>query len=329
MRALALFSAFVGAALVSAAPRQHAQTELDFDFGWAVGECLVAKCQIFRGSIAEAPLPGGATIRVRVDESIYGSQADGQTVSVPYRNSAPTNKDGVHDVADVWRNFVPSQNAPIAVVRLTERFLDIPAYNPVIVTADERKITMIRALANDAERLEDHPDAIVHLVASVSDSDPALAGYLDAYLLFRTELKQPDLTTELRIRMLGSPSLPQSRKCLSARRMAGIYGRLSSTERSAVVQALTEFMQRYLTLKNETDAPLALAAYAGLVTTWAKEPSKNGSPDPSELNALAAAYINGVRAGTFGRTQLLETELRIDPSLLRAARQKSTVGKQE
>ena len=97
MRSYTVLSLIIGNVALFAAPRQHSQTELDFNFGWAVGECLVAKCQIFRGAVTEPASQGATSVLVRADESIYGPSVDGQSVSVPYlANPGRPAKDGVH-----------------------------------------------------------------------------------------------------------------------------------------------------------------------------------------------------------------------------------------
>src|SRR5277367_2049392 len=107
------------------APKVPTETDRGFHLGWAVGQCLVIKCQVTRGFIETDSAKSGEPIKVRVQESLYGSASPGATIAVAYEADASeyAQKDGVYRLADTWKKVKVARGTTVTVVQNLERFL--------------------------------------------------------------------------------------------------------------------------------------------------------------------------------------------------------------
>jgi hypothetical protein len=250
------------------------------------------------------------TVSVRVDEWLYGTASGAESVVVPYREPPDhSSGDGPERIVLAWQNVKFSKNMPVMVALSGVPFLGASPGDPLLVSSDEREFGIIRSLTDQARRLETSPDLIYEAAASLSRStDPALAGYLDAYVTYGTAAHQPDVASALRLQLLASPSVPPHSLSSIGTLLAADYERLSPGAQAMLVQRFNELIQRFTEQGQLSDGPAALAAHVGLARIARFDNSVAKVTDPLAGNKLASAYRALVKARTIYRTQLLDTE---------------------
>src|SRR5437016_7599155 len=84
---------------LSGGATKPSQAEDDYALGWAVGQCLVLKCEVFRGYLL-TQVPGPQKlVQIRVVDRLFGMSSVLETIGVPY---ADPNIHPSDDVAIAW-----------------------------------------------------------------------------------------------------------------------------------------------------------------------------------------------------------------------------------
>jgi hypothetical protein len=305
---------------VDAAPKTPTQAEQDYVVGSLVSQCMVAKCQIFRGFIlTDFPHPGTPEV-VRVQEWLYGTSAK-ETVEVPYEDDSAghSTKDGIYRLADTWRRVSAAQNTSVTVVQKLDNLLG-RAGEPTLITSDDRQVRLIRSLIEGEHYFKGSPDAIKQAVESLAQTpNPALAGFLDLYITFHLNPSSPDLAAQLRFEMIGSDSLPRVVFFSIAGALSGNYSGLSKSGKATLVQNLNRLVNRFAASQNPKpiDASAALAGAYALQGIVKFDHEVASITDPSVRVALAKAYVGLVRNREMGRMDTLEAELAVSPTDLK------------
>jgi hypothetical protein len=277
----------------------------DYGLSATVGQCLIVRCQVFRGFLGTGSPKSGESFEVKVQEWLYGEPVL-ETAWVPYEDfRGSANKDEIGGVASAWARVGFSKNAPVAVVFGLENGFGVHAGEPVLVTSNENESRIIRYVTGEALRLEHSIDLLPGAVASLSrKANPPLAAYLFTHLVFRVTATRPELAAELLGQMLGSPSVPARQSEMIARFMAMDYYRLPQAARETMVRRLTE-------LGMEPEVDLARAAYAGLAQIASFDNTVTAFMPPGGLAGVSTTYISLVKKGSITRNRMLETGLGI------------------
>jgi hypothetical protein len=283
----------------------RSETARDYGWGRMVGDCLVSKCQIFRGFLLTESLKSGEFASVRVAEQLVGPPIGTETVEVPYGDPNDVRMSGVSPNR-AWRGGVTfSRNAPVMVALALEDNPYAKAGQPMLVTSDEHCSAIIRTLVADAAHLETVPDGISSTVASLArDPNPALAGYLYAHLTRREIVDKPELECALLLQMVGSPSVPPEAWTEIALEARTQYHRLSTTGK-------TTLGRRFLQLCQDPDKRIAAASFKALAGMGSFDDPAWQSIEPSSIQKFTTVYRALVMKGAIPRNQPLEAGLGI------------------
>jgi hypothetical protein len=271
--------------------------------GEQVGQCLVAKCQVFRGRLLTTSPKSGTSVTIRVEEMWFGPDSGAEEIVVPYSAELPLREAPVMP-GTAWMRVDVSGNSPLTVVLAGEKIFAVKPGEPVRVTSDNTESNIIHSLTEEARLLERSPGTVSEAVASVSaGGDPALAGYLSA-VVWRVMIKDPDLGSALYQKLLGSPSAPPEAWNEIAGQIGLNYHRLSGSGKSAVIRRFTELAQ-------ESDARAAKVGFnylARLANSHSEVPTLI---PPAALTGLSNSYRSLVQGGGLQRNQQLESQLGI------------------
>jgi hypothetical protein len=237
-------------ALGPGAAAKPARTQMGVDYGSSdsIALCVIAGCQIFRGTVVAEPQQSGRPGTVRVDEWTFGKpKVPPDAVAVPcedWEHPHPGMSDGRLSAA--WSGVRIADGVAVTVVLAVG---DGPAGrrgDPVRVTSDGRESAVIRSVAEAAERLEADPALESELVGSLSGSpDPALAGYLVTHLWMHAPTPpQPALATELLLQILEGPSVPGDMMEFVAGVVVFHYSGLPAAVKSDVARRFVDLGQR-------------------------------------------------------------------------------------
>jgi hypothetical protein len=130
-----------------------------FGFGELVGQCLVAKCRIFRGSLLTEGPALGSTVKVRVDETLFGPPIDDETIDIPYADPKAFSKtyDPLRAAWELAGDIRFTGNTPVVVLQAMERIRGLRAGAPLLVISRQTNLPTIQLLAGVAKRLESMP----------------------------------------------------------------------------------------------------------------------------------------------------------------------------
>jgi hypothetical protein len=233
----------------------------DFGLGSLAGECLTAKCEVFRGTmLTESPKPG-VPVEFKVQEWLLGEHTPDETVGVPYDDHLPKSMSfGTPGAA--WHGVKSSTGAAATVMMALETNGQIIAGQPVLVTFDDREGELIRSLVAEASRLKKTPELISAEVASLTpNSSPALASFLLCYSLQSRDVPRRDVREELLLRLIGNPALPFEAWQIIPRFMTLMY------YSSPTPEGKTRIVQRFVDLalsEDDNAAEVGLSGLAGL-----------------------------------------------------------------
>lgn len=272
----------------------------NYRLGNDVGECVVMKCQVFRGHLVTDSPKSGQLVTIKVDEVFFGLAAGQDVVRIPYSKEnwvkAPSESPGY-----AWRKVTLAGSENLTIVQALDRLRAVEAGAPVFVTEEEGEVAIIRRLTEQAHQLEKSPDAISTAVSSIYD--PATAGFLDAQVR-HLALKDPELAAVLFQQMIGNPNVPAPAWNQIANYMILDYYRLSESGKGSVVTRFTELAQ-------EPDLRTGALGFTGLARLAT---SNRDIPTliPSAVQArLAQSYRALVAKGSMRRDPSLEMELGI------------------
>jgi hypothetical protein len=284
---------------------QRGESLKDYGVGWAAGQCLVRKCQVFRGFLLTGKPNSGESVALRIEEHLFGPTNSPTTVSLRFAESDDIRRRAFSPHRAWGWGVVFSAGAPVTVVRALENIADVAADDPVLVTSSDRTAAMIRSLAAEAGRLEASPSSVSDLVDSLSqEANPALAGYLFWYLTQRVVVAEPELETRLLGRMIESKSVPPEIWDELAAHIVLQYHRLSDTGRATVVTRLAQ-------LGLSSDVRSAQAGFVGLARIAEFDDLSGKLADARKTDGLANAYKLLVRSGRISRNTSLESKLAI------------------
>jgi len=275
---------------------------------WATGEtvcsCLLGKCAVFRGALLTDSPRSGSLVEVSVGEGMHGMPQGGRPVSVPY-SSEINPKEPVESPGYAWRGAALEKNAPLTVVLALSRVGPVPAGSPLLVTGDERTSGVIRDLTREADRLEASPQSISDSVASLSRRvNPALAGFLYHYLLYRVSSQQLDLASSLLGRMIGNPGVPRSK-------WQWLAGVIVSCDVSLSDQGRASEIGRFVELSQDADSTTAAAGLYALSRLAGFHPELMSYLTPAVISAVANSYRSLVSRGAIPHSSPLESALGI------------------
>jgi hypothetical protein len=287
--------------LQASAQIRRSQADLDYVVGQTVGECLIAKCSIFRGPLLTDSPKSGQMVTVGVNEWLFGPASETEA-KVPYSSEISV-KAPLESPGHAWDGVSLVRGVQLTVVLALERIRATKSGVPVLVTSDDRTSDLIRSLASDAVRLERDPGQVPEAVASLSQYPrPAMAGFLYDYLTEREVVKNPALCTRLLGQMIGSASVPSLGWNLYSAATVANFHRLSTGERAAAVERFAELAQ-------QADARAAGAGLLGLALISAFDDSVRSMIPVTALSKVAASYRALVASGSFSPNESLEKAL--------------------
>jgi hypothetical protein len=310
MRRIIVVGFLVSSALL-AKPRPRTQASVDYGLGSNLGACVAARCGVFRGVIATESAKSGEPIVVQVQEALFGLPNPPATIAVPYEDENGDRRDGIGSPAATWAGVPIAKNTPVVIILGLGRGFGVYPGEAVTVTADQRHIEVIRALCEEAKRLESSPDLIAASAASLSGTvNPGLAGFLFAYLQLAQARNLPsaDGVCAILSQMLGNPSFPPGQARQITAFISFRYASQTTAGRAAVLRRLAELGQQ------KDDPELADAAYEGLARL-STGPRYDGGIltliPPDQLAGLKRAYLASAAArGNVKRSQNFDPAFR-------------------
>jgi hypothetical protein len=278
----------------------------DFGLGALAGECLTAKCQVFRGIMLTESPKAGDPVRFKVQEWLFGEQASGETVDVPYDDHRPKSM-SYGTAGAAWEHVKFSTGASATVIMALETNGQVIAGQPVVVTFDDREGELIRSVVAEALLLKKTPNLISAVVDALSpSSSPTMAGYILYYVLQSRDIPQRDLHEALLMRMIGNPAIPAEEWRIILFFLTPAYNA------SPTPEGRSRIIRRYLDLALSDDDSAAAVGLSGL-SGIAINP-KSGLRDllsPSVVPALAIKYRALVAKKKLSRSEPLEAILEV------------------
>ena len=271
---------------------------LDFGLGENVGQCLLVRCEVFRGYLLSTERKHGTPLEIRIAEPMMGDHTVDQIAQIPY--SEEINLKSPFTTGRVWRGVNLSVNSELTIVRPMVQLLWIPPGYPMYVTSDRRNSDLIRAITRESILLDSSADAISNRVLLLrAQPDPAVAGLIYAYLAHREFIAKPELMATLLLQMIGTASVPQTVRSEMERMILADYFRLKSNEKAEVVRGFAGFGEM-------ADRKLSVLGFDGLFRI-AKSDSSSDLALGEEIKArLAVAYRANVEEGLMQRDQVFE-----------------------
>lgn len=288
-------------ALLNAAERS--QADRDYDLGVEVGECIAAKCQIFRAFLPAVLPKSGESIRLLVSETLLGPATKGALIDVPYE-AYPEVFSGDQNVAvaNAWSDVKMVGGLPVTVILALGNGLGARAGEPVWVVAGDRDAEVVRSLAAEAAAINATPTLLDQAVASLASApNSALAGYLFMHASMTVAAHAPEQGVGALVRMLPTPSVPPGESEPIVRFIVLDYFRLSGQSQADVVRGLTECTRL-------SDVSKQLAAFGGLARIASFDKSVSLPALPA---GLRDAYRSLVKSGGTPRNGELEAALGI------------------
>ncbi len=301
---ISTLSAFLLASLlaqqVKSPPDPPEPWKAEYGIAYYAGRCLVAKCQVFRGYIAEQPPKDPSTVAVQMTEVLLGPPPETNPVVLAHQQLKPGVKNGFEKIA--WSRAVLAINVPVTVLVALGDGTGVRPGHPFLVTSNDRDIEALGTAVSEIKRLSEDPERIVDDVSSLSTfRDGAMAGYLVAYLEFR----EPSLArkAELLPKILASTSVPASQLYEVALTTATCFDDASTDGQALMVRQFAEMAL----------SPAPLRAKAGLRAL--SHLVMNNRPvlallPPGTQAELSTAYFEQVRRGTIQPDKFLEPFLR-------------------
>jgi len=288
-------------ALLNAAERS--QADRDYDLGVEVGECIAAKCEIFRGSLPAALPKPGESVRLLVSETLLGPPTKGALIDVPYEAYPEVFSGGQNlALANAWSDIKMVGGLPVTVIMALGDGFGVRAGEPVWVVADGRDAEIVRSLAIEAAAINAAPALLDQAVASLASApNYALAGYLFMYAASTLTTEAHEQGAGALVRMLATASTPPGRSEPVVRFIVLDYSRLSGQSQVDVARGLTECTR-------QADVRKQLAAFGGLARIAGFDKSVNLPPVPASLRD---AYRTLVKSGGTPRNGELEAALGI------------------
>jgi hypothetical protein len=299
MKILLPFLAIVSAAQTPVVSRVTRNAdENDYYIGRGVGECLVTKCQIFRGFLTGVPTPEQGAM-VAVSEQLAGPPIDGQIVRVPF--AVPDQGPPIPGrVGSAWKGVTLARDTEVTVMLAVDDVVYTKAGNPIAVVSGGHRQAVIQHLAAEAARIEGSADGVSDGVDRLSVSpDPPVAGYLFTHAQRIETYRSPDLAGLLLAKMVGSSSVPPvawNEICQLARTN---YERMTADGRVVLIK-------RFVDLVDTLDPRVAIPAFNALEVTTHVDATLQTSLQPSEMAKLVSAYRALVGRGTLLKSQALE-----------------------
>jgi hypothetical protein len=277
------------------------QELMNFALGQAVGGALASGCDLLYGELLTDSPRTDRPVEVRVKRAFLGSFSQGEIVNIRYASLGTSPKSG-DTLAHAWDHVTFSQRTPVMVILTRRQMGDVRAGDPVLVTSRTREFQIILSLVEEAAHLANLPHQIGCAVdLAVCNRDSALTGYLCARLWHQEGVDDPQLCSELLIRMLGGPSAPPEAWPELAEDIVLPYVLLSVRFQTAIVA-------RFLELARRVDLYAGFAGFRGL----GKIASFSSLAVPTEsISGLVSAYRRLVKYDGMPREFALETALSI------------------
>jgi hypothetical protein len=278
----------------------------DFNVGLAVGNCVAANCEIFRGYVLDDPTEGAEEITVKVTDWLLGAPLETDTIRVPH--DVPSAGDGSGAAFVAWVNAKLSRNAPVTVVLATGQGWGVRAGHPVLVTSNDGEAATIRAVAEEAFRLQDHSELIPDSLASLSRAhNPALAGYLLGVIQSNPQLLASGTATNLLSQMMGNPGVP-------AEAWRGIPFWFHIACSGIVSCGPATEARRFAELVQDDDARAAKVGIEGLTSMANSNESPQTVLTPGVLDRVRTVYLRLLQGNEVSKSTALESALGLTPN---------------
>ncbi|MBL8234347.1 MAG: hypothetical protein JNL98_37970 [Bryobacterales bacterium] len=283
-----------------------ASLERGFELGSKIGNCIVARCQIFLGTIIDEPSTRGDSVAVRVSEWVLKGTGGDELVRVPYEDhQGQSGGDGGGSAAAAWQYLEPRRGGIVTVAVGTENGWGVRSGVPVLVTSSDQEGKTIRDLVDVSRRLSESPELLIESCASLSRRpDPALAGYLFVHLTRGRPQGDRERSTMLLFQMLTSPSVPQRALDSVVFWLILKYNGLPPSGRASLVSKFAALSYH----QNPQTASLAIEAirrFASTDSSFAAKLPRN------VLEEVRTAYRATIQRGVVGPDKLLETQFEV------------------
>jgi hypothetical protein len=280
-------------------PKPQSHESEDYELGSALGSCLAVKCQVFRGAILSDSPKSGEPIMISVEEGLIGVPGDTKTISIPFEIAHGAGDNGSL-INAVWARAKISKSSAVTVVLALEKVSGFPGLQ-ALVTSGERDTGIIRTLVAEEQRLQDSPDQVYSLLASLSGTpNPAMAGFLRPHVTGSRKLsieQKSSLFLEL------FPSLKgDDLGFFSSLVVSYNYPHLPPSSQVAMIQRLAELAQ-------QPDPELSMAALRGLIQIGKYDHSALMTIPAASLAGLESLYRASVQKKSIPREPSFEAEL--------------------
>jgi hypothetical protein len=273
----------------------------DFGLGDIVGECVVAGCEIFSGTVSTSFTELGHPVPVFVNRWILGNSPSvgEEIVNVPYGTSRDPD-------AAIWADATVVQGGGVTVIFGLGEGMFFGAGEAALVTSSPRDQGIIQSLADEAARLEAAPGRIADLVVGLSqDQNSALAGYILSNLERKGLFWDPERAEDLLGQLTLSPTMPQEVEEGAVAHMVLHYFRLSDRGKEGVLQRLAQLALLQAALR-------AKAGYGGLAKIFPFDDEAPARIPPDVAERLVKNYRALVKSGSMSRNPELEKGLKIE-----------------